>query len=230
MSHLIDDASARQRLADVKAQVEVAAVQAKDLLVPLAETAVQKARPVVDDALAKVADVVDHDILPRLAEWRDQAVPMLDEATQRGRLAVAAIKGDAAPEPEPSKKRRGHPVLKTIGIAAIVGALLLLVRALLDARDDGWELQDALFDDEMEDDSQADGATPPDGPADDDPNRYGEGSYIGPEPPEGYVIKGNERSMKFHMPRAIGYERCVTDIWFNSPEAAERAGFTRSLR
>jgi len=230
MSHLIDDASPRQRLADVKAQVEVAAVQAKDLLVPLAETAVQKARPVVDDAWAKVADVVDHDILPRLAEWRDQAAPMLDEATQRGRLAVAAIKGDAQ-EPEPAQKRRGHPVLKTIGIAAIVGALLLLVRALLDARDDGWELQDAVFDDDVDEQPAQNDETPtPEEPAADDPHRYGDGSYIGQEPPEGYVIKANERSMKFHMPRAIGYERCVTDIWFNSPEAAERAGFTRSLR
>jgi len=63
-----------------------------------------------------------------------------------------------------------------------------------------------------------------------DPFRYGEGSYVGAVPPAGYEIKANERSMKYHLPGAIGYRRCQTDLWFNSPEAAERAGFTRSLR
>ena len=31
---------------------------------------------------------------------------------------------------------------------------------------------------------------------------YGEGSYVGDEPPEGFVIKGNDRSMKYHLPVA----------------------------
>ena len=254
-----DDASPRHRLADVKAQVEVAAGQAmdmltplaidakerlvplaldaKDRLVPLAEVAVQKARPVMDEALAKMADVVDNDIKPRLVEWQKQATPMLDEATHRGRLAVAAIKGDIEP-PAPPKRRRGHPILKTIGIATIAAALLLLIRALLDARDDGWELQDTIFEETPEPEEDEETPEPDDQvpePAEDDaaasdPDRYGEGSYIGQEPPDGYIIKGNERSMKYHVPKAIGYERCVTDIWFNSSEAAERAGFTRALR
>jgi hypothetical protein len=58
----------------------------------------------------------------------------------------------------------------------------------------------------------------------------GEGVYVGQEPPEGYVIKGNERSMKYHMPEASGYSRTVAEVWFNSEEAAQQAGFVRAQR
>lgn len=63
-----------------------------------------------------------------------------------------------------------------------------------------------------------------------DAKDYGEGSFVGSEPPEGYVIKGNERSMKYHVPDAAGYDRTNADVWFASEEAAEKAGFTRALR
>jgi ElaB/YqjD/DUF883 family membrane-anchored ribosome-binding protein len=59
---------------------------------------------------------------------------------------------------------------------------------------------------------------------------YGEGSYVGAEPPEGYDIKGNERSKKFHVQGTGGYERTIADVWFNSHEAAERAGFVKAQR
>jgi len=58
----------------------------------------------------------------------------------------------------------------------------------------------------------------------------GEGVYVGHEPPEGYVIKGNERSMKYHMPEAAGYSRTIAEVWFNSEEAAQQAGFVRAQR
>jgi hypothetical protein len=60
--------------------------------------------------------------------------------------------------------------------------------------------------------------------------RYGEGSFNGENPPEEFTIKGNERSMKYHTPESPSYERTNADVWFNSAEAAERAGFTRSQR
>ena len=53
---------------------------------------------------------------------------------------------------------------------------------------------------------------------------------MGSEPPEGYVIKGNERSMKYHMPEASGYGRTIAEVWFNSEEAAQQAGFIRAQR
>ncbi|WP_332836170.1 hypothetical protein [Propioniciclava soli] len=59
---------------------------------------------------------------------------------------------------------------------------------------------------------------------------HGEGSYVGTNPPEGYAIKGNERSMKFHVQGNGGYERTIADVWFNSEEAAEAAGFTKAQR
>lgn len=59
---------------------------------------------------------------------------------------------------------------------------------------------------------------------------YGEGSYVGDEPPEGYTIKGNERSMKYHAPESSGYGRTIAEVWFNSEEAAEAAGFTKAQR
>ncbi len=59
--------------------------------------------------------------------------------------------------------------------------------------------------------------------------RYaGEGAYVGVEPPEGFVIKGNERSMKYHTPESGGYDETIAEVWFNSEEAAQEAGFVRA--
>jgi len=61
--------------------------------------------------------------------------------------------------------------------------------------------------------------------------RYqGEGVYVGHEPPDGFTIKGNERSMKYHIPESSGYGRTVAEVWFNSEEAAQQAGFIRAQR
>jgi hypothetical protein len=59
---------------------------------------------------------------------------------------------------------------------------------------------------------------------------YGEGSYAGPNPPEDFTIKGNERSMKYHLPGSAGYARTNGDVWFASEETAEAAGFVRAQR
>lgn len=55
-------------------------------------------------------------------------------------------------------------------------------------------------------------------------------SYVGEEPPEGFVIKGNDRSKKYHVPGSGGYDRTIADIWFSSEEAAQAAGFTKASR
>ncbi len=59
---------------------------------------------------------------------------------------------------------------------------------------------------------------------------YGEGAYVGSEPPEGFTIKGNERSKKYHLEGSGGYERTIAEVWFNSEDAAKTACFTRALR
>jgi large subunit ribosomal protein L17 len=46
--------------------------------------------------------------------------------------------------------------------------------------------------------------------------------------PEGFPIKGNEDSMKFHEPDGQWYEQTVAEVWFDTVESAEAAGFTRA--
>lgn len=55
---------------------------------------------------------------------------------------------------------------------------------------------------------------------------YGEGSYRGANPPEGFTIKGNEGSKLFHTTASPWYKRTIAEVWFNSAEAAQAAGFT----
>jgi hypothetical protein len=54
------------------------------------------------------------------------------------------------------------------------------------------------------------------------------GVYVGVEPPEGYTIKGNERSMKYHLPDSNSYGRTIAEVWFLDEEAAQKAGFSRA--
>ena len=58
---------------------------------------------------------------------------------------------------------------------------------------------------------------------------YGEGSHAPlddpAEAPEGFPIKGNEDSKKYHVPESPHYGRTIAEVWFASPEAAEAAGF-----
>jgi len=46
--------------------------------------------------------------------------------------------------------------------------------------------------------------------------------------PEGYTIKGNADSMKYHEPDSQWYDQTIAEVWFNSTEAAEAAGFTKA--
>jgi len=57
---------------------------------------------------------------------------------------------------------------------------------------------------------------------------YGDDSYKGETPPEGFDIKGNEDSMKFHTPESPWYDRTVAEVWFRTAEAAEAAGFVNA--
>jgi large subunit ribosomal protein L17 len=58
---------------------------------------------------------------------------------------------------------------------------------------------------------------------------YGEGSHAPLDDPatapDGYPVKGNADSMKFHTPESPYYDRTVAEVWFASAEAAEAAGF-----
>ena len=45
--------------------------------------------------------------------------------------------------------------------------------------------------------------------------------------PEGYEIKGNADSMLYHLPGTPFYDRTIAEIWFDTAENAEAAGFQR---
>ncbi len=46
--------------------------------------------------------------------------------------------------------------------------------------------------------------------------------------PDGFPIKGNADSMKYHQPGGRWYDNTVAEVWFTSAEAAEEAGFTEA--
>ncbi len=46
--------------------------------------------------------------------------------------------------------------------------------------------------------------------------------------PEGYPIKGNEDSMKYHTPDGQWFAQTTAEVWFDSEESAQAAGFTKA--
>ena len=57
-----------------------------------------------------------------------------------------------------------------------------------------------------------------------------EGGYRGENPPKGYDIKGNEDSRKFDTPESPWYDQAIAEVWFDSEEAAEKAGFVNAVK
>ena len=48
----------------------------------------------------------------------------------------------------------------------------------------------------------------------------------GSAPSAEFVVKGNRDSMKYHTIESPYYGQTVAEVWFTTPEAAEKAGFT----
>lgn len=46
--------------------------------------------------------------------------------------------------------------------------------------------------------------------------------------PDGFPVKGNADSMKFHQPGGRWYDSTVAEVWFTTAEAATAAGFTEA--
>ncbi len=64
-------------------------------------------------------------------------------------------------------------------------------------------------------------------PASDAP--HGPGSHAAlesGEAPDGFTIKGNAGSGKYHTPESPWYAKTVAEVWFDTVESAETAGFT----
>jgi len=64
-----------------------------------------------------------------------------------------------------------------------------------------------------------------------DQTPYGEGSIAPPADdsiPEGFLVKGNADSMKYHEPDGRWYENTVAEVYFATAEHAAAAGFTKA--
>jgi large subunit ribosomal protein L17 len=48
------------------------------------------------------------------------------------------------------------------------------------------------------------------------------------EAPEGFYVKGNKDSMKYHTPASPWYDQTVAEVWFRTGEAAEAAGYVEA--
>jgi len=60
---------------------------------------------------------------------------------------------------------------------------------------------------------------------------YGPDSRLpldGGEAPEGFLVKGNRDSMKYHTPASPWYDKTVAEVYFRTAVAAEEAGFTEA--
>lgn len=245
---LIDDAQKKAIPAVKDAGVRAADFAAKRLddWEPHIKGALDKVTPAVEAAREKVSD----DLLPRLQNMLHEAAehPAIEEAGKRGSAAVQALKGELEPV---KKKSRLRKFGKFVVISAAVAGAVAAVRHFLTPKDDGWTAHEPSRAYVNNNDSFATAAkvagetvsTATEAPTDAAPTEdvatpeaekpaegYGEGSFIGETPPEGFEIKGNERSKKYHLPGSGGYERTIAEVWFNSEEAAEAAGFTKAQR
>ncbi|TDT32762.1 DUF5324 family protein [Naumannella halotolerans] len=227
---------------------------ARDAIAPKLDEAIERITPAVEAA----RDRFEKDVLPRINEALKEAAehPAAEEARKRGLAAAAALRGELS-VPEPTKKKRKIflPLL-LIGLTAGIGYLLW---KRLAGDSDEWEtygttswnpsndftvkeestsqsFSEPVDVPEAGESASAAETTDVDAPAVDQPvaegeaANYGPGSYVGDEPPVGYTIKGNARSMKYHTTSSNGYERTIADVWFADEASAEAAGFTRAQR
>lgn len=227
----------------------------KKNVAPAVDEAVSRVRPAVDAAYKNVSKTVDKEVVPRVRKaWRQaQMNPTVQEVSNRGAAAAAALRGDLTLSqpalPEPRRRRRWlRGTFLFVGLAAAVAGVVWFVRSFLGDQDDGWTPQEPnrkfneawanpaeevkeqveeVVDKVTDTDSDSEEAKPKRSEQD---TEYGEGAYVGDEPPADYIYKGNERSMKYHVPGTGGYEACNADVWFNSEEAAQKAGFVKAQR
>ncbi|NYI72328.1 small subunit ribosomal protein S16 [Naumannella cuiyingiana] len=128
--------------------------------------------------------------------------------------------GDTSPagiDPQPERTDKTAAFNAALGGSAAAGDAVK-TKAKKSAKTDEAKTDEAKADDAKTDEAKAD-----------DAKDYGENSFRGENPPEGFEIKGNEDSMKFHTPDSPWYGRTIAEVWFNSPEAAQAAGFVNAV-
>lgn len=136
--------------------------------------------------------------------------------------AAAPLVATSVEDAEEIMSDEGGPVV--VGESTDAAAVPATAAPAADSKKDDSKKADSTKDESKDEDESVDAEL-----ANAEP-QYGEGWYMGDNPPSDYLIKGNERSMKYHVPGSGGYERTIADVWFSSEDAAQKAGFTRAQR
>ncbi|CAI9399680.1 sunset domain-containing protein [Aestuariimicrobium sp. T2.26MG-19.2B] len=237
-----------------------AATKAKESLAPHADSVLKQVSPYTDQARSRVQEDLVPKLVALLHEAEKHPAVQEASKRGAAALAAAKGEASLAEVVHPKKKRKvGKTIAGLVAATALLAGAAVAVRQFLTSKDSGWTahepsaaytpgaraseeepVQTFSASDLTEDEAantafeDADAAFSPDSDvaseATAEAPSYGEGSYVGENPPEGFTIKGNERSMKFHLPDSGGYDRTIADVWFANEEAAEKAGFTRAQR
>jgi len=144
-----------------------------------------------------------------LADWERELLG--GEAEEK---AVAATGGDTTTEDTPAAEATGAAVEATEEPAAAEAPATETTEAPAEV-ETKVEVADAPEATETKD------AEPEFGPDSAAPLESGEA-------PEGFTIKGNASSKKFHAPSSPWYDRTNAEVWFRTEEAAEKAGFVNA--
>ncbi|MDR1077878.1 MAG: hypothetical protein LBL55_04345 [Propionibacteriaceae bacterium] len=203
-------------------------VQAAERVAPLADEALDRAKTAKTKAAGLAADAVEH-LRPSLSQALDKVTPAVDRAqrTLQEDLIPQLIEtlrqaaGQPTPPPPVKRGRIFCRLAKLVALGAALAGLAYAVRAYLEgSKEDAWATHEPrqayVYPDDL---VEAEPAAAPDPEQD---------SFIGPNPPEGFTIKANARSKKYHLPGSRGYDRTIAEVWFATPEAAEAAGFVRA--
>lgn len=234
-----------------KAQVvlEEGVQQTQELLTKLQEQAVPKlhqAKVRSADFAARKFDAIE----PHLRDALDRVQPTVESARDKvagdllPRLSAALHEAAEHPSPVVHRKSRAKTLLKLLAFAGLLAGAVAAVRHFLAPKDDGWTAHEPSRAYVNNNDTFATAAkvaaeaaeaevVEDAEPAQDTPepsSKYGPDSYVGDEPPAEYTIKGNERSMKYHLPGSNAYDRTIAEVWFATEEAAEAAGFSKAQR
>lgn len=180
---------------------------------------------VVADAVAEGlmsrsgAKTADATAAEPLAEWERELL-----AGDAEKAAVEATGGDA--------KTDDTPAAEATGAASEAPAADAAAEAATEVKAD--EKTEDKADEKVETEAKADEKTDEktDAKADEKTDApYGADSAAALEDgaaPEGFEIKGNENSKKFHAPTSPWFDRTNADVWFRTADAAEAAGFVNA--
>lgn len=243
---------AAERLRPVLKQGARLAQEAFERAQPAVEEMVHKVGPVVSAGMKRIQPGVE-ELLIKLppaveaakASVKAELLPLLTKepepaAELEPRIEVVVVE----PKKKSWKKRIGLFVL----FAAIAGIAVAVKKALEPPAETGWAsytptdsfvahpgaeatedfvpTAEALSDPADEEVAAEPELEPDTGAVDaGQESPYGEGSYVGDNPPEGFTIKGNARSKKYHQVGGAHYGQTIAEVWFSSTQAAEAAGF-----